>query len=120
MINIILLHVVSTISDFEVDVGIIPKFQMEMTRFEYATTSYGGLVDFMIVKGPPSSISKSRYAALISFIPSSNFHDSSFEQNFYLVGPSLCLRTQMRSNIFQQTFTKPRKMGLKKQYLRLP
>jgi len=32
-------------------------FRTELTRFEYAATgtSYGGVVDFLIVKGPPAS-----------------------------------------------------------------
>ena len=61
LVNAILLHIVSNISDAEVDVGIIPEFQMESTRFEYAATSYGDVVNFMIVKGPPASISKYWY-----------------------------------------------------------
>jgi hypothetical protein len=31
---------------------------MDPTRFEYASTSYGGVVDFLIVRGPPASISQ--------------------------------------------------------------
>jgi hypothetical protein len=58
LVNAILLHVVSNISGVEVDVSIVPEFRMESTRFEYAATSYGGVVDFLIVKGPPASISK--------------------------------------------------------------
>lgn len=58
MVNAVLLHVVSNISGVEADVGIVPKFRMEPTRFEYAATSYGGVVDFLIVKGPPASIGK--------------------------------------------------------------
>ena len=49
---------VSNISGVEVDVSIVPEFRMEPTRFEYAATSYGGVVDYLIVKGPPASISK--------------------------------------------------------------
>ena len=49
---------VSNISGVEVDVSIVPEFRMAPTRFEYAATSYGGVVDFLIVKGPPASISK--------------------------------------------------------------
>jgi hypothetical protein len=56
LVNAILLHVVSNISSTEVDVSIIPEFRMAATRFEYAATSYGGVVDFLIVKGPPASI----------------------------------------------------------------
>ena len=56
LVNAILLHVVSNISGTEVDVSIIPEFRMAATRFEYAATSYGGVVDFLIVKGPPASI----------------------------------------------------------------
>jgi len=55
LVNIILLHVVSNISSVEVDVSIVPEFRMDSTRFEYAAT-YGGVVDFLIVKGPPASI----------------------------------------------------------------
>ena len=59
LVNAILLHIVSNISDAEVDVGIIPEFRMESTtQFEYAATSYGDVVNFLIVKGPPASISK--------------------------------------------------------------
>ena len=55
--NAILLHVVSNISGTEVDVSVIPEFRMAATtRFEYAATSYGGIVDFLIVKDPPASI----------------------------------------------------------------
>ena len=38
--------------------SIVPEFQMEPTRFEYAATSYGGVVDYLIVKGPPTTISE--------------------------------------------------------------
>ena len=58
MVNVVLLHVVSNISGLEVDVSIVPEFRMDSTKFEYAATSYGDVVDFMIVKGPPASISK--------------------------------------------------------------
>lgn len=47
---------VSNLSSSGVEVSIVPKFRMEATRFEYAATSYGGTVDFLIVKGPPSDI----------------------------------------------------------------
>ena len=57
MVNIILLHVVSKIGGTEVDVSIVPEFRMDATRFEYAATSYGGVVDYLIVKGPPAAIS---------------------------------------------------------------
>ena len=57
MINIILLHVVSKIGGTGVDVGIVPQFQMDATRFEHAATSYGSVVDYLIVKGPPAAIS---------------------------------------------------------------
>jgi len=56
LVNAVLLHVVSNISGVEFDVSIVPEFRMEATRFEYAATSYGGVVDFLIVKGPPASI----------------------------------------------------------------
>lgn len=56
LVNIILLHVVSKISGTEVDVSIVPEFRMDATRFEYAATSYGGVVDYLIVKGPPAAI----------------------------------------------------------------
>jgi len=58
LVNVILLHIVSNISGVEIDVSIVPEFWMESMRFEYAATSYGGFVDFLIVKGPPASISK--------------------------------------------------------------
>src|ERR1700685_3324802 len=47
-------HVVSNISGAEVDISIVPEFRTESTQFEYAATSYGGVVDFLIVKGPPA------------------------------------------------------------------
>ena len=50
-------HVVSNISGAEVDISIVPEFRTESTRFEYAAT-YEGVVDFLIVKGPPAAISK--------------------------------------------------------------
>ena len=72
LVNTILLHVVSNISGNGVDVSIVPKFRMEVTRFEYAATSYGGTVDFLIVKGPPSDIGPDkRY--LSSCLPSDSF-----------------------------------------------
>ena len=58
MVSAVLLHVVSNISGVETDVSIVPEFRMESTRSEYGATSYGGVVDFLIVKGPPASISK--------------------------------------------------------------
>jgi hypothetical protein len=57
LVNIILLHVVSKIGGTEVDVGIVPEFRMDATRFEYAATSYGGVVDYLTVRGPPAAIS---------------------------------------------------------------
>jgi hypothetical protein len=116
LVNIILLHVVSNISNVEVDVGIVPEFRMDSTRFEYAPTSYGGIIDSLIVKGPPASIS-------MKF--SSDFHlpplliPTSSVQNFYWTDLSSRLRTQIWSNTSRQTFTKPREMGLGMQYLRL-
>lgn len=58
LVNAIIMHVVSNISDPNIEVGVIPKFHMEPKRFEYAATSYGGVVDFLIVKGPPDNISQ--------------------------------------------------------------
>ena len=56
----ILLHVVSNITVAEVDASIVPEFQMDLTRFGYtaAATSYGGVVDFLIVQGPLAFIGK--------------------------------------------------------------
>ncbi len=34
LVNAIVMHVVSNISDLTVEVGVIPKFRMEPTRFE--------------------------------------------------------------------------------------
>src|ERR1700683_2903702 len=89
---------------------------IESTRFEYATTSYGGVVDFLIVKGPPASISK--YLIQLWFRPALLIPSSS-TQNFYSADLSSRLRTQIWSNTSRQTFTKPREMGLGTQYLRL-
>lgn len=58
LVNAILLHVVSNLSGAEVNIGIVPEFTMESTRFEYASTSYGGIVDFLIFKGSLDPISK--------------------------------------------------------------
>ena len=58
LVNSILLLVILNIIGVEVYISIVPEFRMESTRFEYATTSYGGVVDFLIVKGPPAAISK--------------------------------------------------------------
>lgn len=71
LVNAILLHVVSNLSGNGVDVGIVPGFRMEMTRFEYAATSYGGTVDFLIVKGPPSDIGPDKIY-LSSCLPSNS------------------------------------------------
>lgn len=117
MVNAILLHVVSNISGFDFDVSIVPEFRMESTRFEYAATSYGGVVDFLIVKGPPDSISN--YGLPLSFRFSALLIPPSSVQNFYLGDLSSRLRTQIWSNISRQTFTKPREMGLGMQYHRL-
>ena len=46
LVNAILLHVVSNLSSNGVDVCIVPEFRMEVTRFEYDATSYGGTVAF--------------------------------------------------------------------------
>lgn len=116
LVSVVLLHVVSNISDVEVDVSIVPKFRMDSTRFEYAATSYEGVVDFLIVKGPPASISKCKITPgfrLHLLIPSSS------AQNFYSADLSSRLRIQTWSNTSRQTFTKPREMGLGMQYLRL-
>ena len=58
MIHTILLHVVSNLSCADINVGIVPKFQMELTHFKHAVTCYGDIVDFLIVKGPSNYISK--------------------------------------------------------------
>jgi len=105
--------VVSNISGVEVDVSIVPEFRMEPTRFEYAATSYGGVVDYLIVKGPPASISKDEFYFPTLLISSLSV------QNFYSVAPSSRLRTQTWSITSRQTFTKLREMGLGMQYLML-
>lgn len=64
LVNAILLHIVSNLSRNGVDVSIVPEFRMEPTRFEYAATSYGGIVDFLIVKGPPASIGQNEIKPL--------------------------------------------------------
>src|SRR5882762_2284190 len=67
-------------------------FRTELTRFEYAATgtSYGGVVDFLIVKGPPASISK--HEILLGFALLTR---SSSAQNFYSADLSSRLRTQI-------------------------
>ena len=111
MVNAILLHIVSNISDAEVDVGIIPEFQMESTRFKYAATSYGDVVNFLIVKGPPDSISK--YDIKNSDCILLPAHCLSFGcKNFYLLDLNLHLPTQKWSNMSRQTFMRPREMDL--------
>ena len=52
--NAILLHIVSNLSDEDVDVNVIPKFQMPTTTFDYANASFVGvqLVDYLIVRCP--------------------------------------------------------------------
>ena len=102
MVNAILLHIVSNISDAEVDVGIIPEFRMESTRFEYAATSYGGVVDFLIVKGPPATISK----LLNSDFTNTYLLMSSLAAEFLLVGPQLAFTNphmveHVSSNIYE-------------------
>jgi hypothetical protein len=90
---------------------------MESTRFEYAATSYGGVVDFLIVKGPRASISK--YEIQLRFRLPSLLIPTPSEQNFYSADLNSRLRAQIWSNTSRQTFTKPREMGLGTQYLRL-
>ena len=58
LINAILLHVVSNMSGADINVGIIPKFQIESTHSKHAATCYGNIVDFLIVKGPLNYIRK--------------------------------------------------------------
>ena len=58
LINAILLHVVSNLSGADINVGVIPKFQIESTHFKHAATCYGNIVDFLIVKGPSNYIRK--------------------------------------------------------------
>lgn len=58
LINAIILHVMSILSDAEVDVSMVPDFWMKLMQFEAIATSYGGFVDFLIVKGPPINIGK--------------------------------------------------------------
>ena len=52
---------VSNLSGNGVDVSIVPEFRLEATRLEYAATSYGGTVDFLIVRGPSSDIGLDKY-----------------------------------------------------------
>jgi len=43
-------------SDSGTAVGIVPEFRINATKLEQTTTSYGGIIDYLIVKGPPSII----------------------------------------------------------------
>ncbi|KAF8802040.1 hypothetical protein BYT27DRAFT_7197515 [Phlegmacium glaucopus] len=56
LVSAVLLHVVSNISGPEVDVSIVPEFQIEPKKVGYTATSYEGIVNFLLVKGPPASI----------------------------------------------------------------
>jgi len=46
----------SNLSGDGVGMGVVPEFRMEATRFEYSATSYGGIVDYLLVKGPAPEI----------------------------------------------------------------
>lgn len=52
LVNAILLHIVSNLSGRDIDVGIIPEFRMPATKFEEANLSFGGVVDYLIIKCP--------------------------------------------------------------------
>ncbi|KAF8589241.1 hypothetical protein K439DRAFT_1628944 [Ramaria rubella] len=56
LVSAILLHVLSNLSHSGANVSLIPDFHMAPTRFEYAPTSYGDIIDFLIVRGPPVSV----------------------------------------------------------------
>jgi hypothetical protein len=56
----VLLHVTSNMSDSQTAIGIVPEFRINATKLEQTTTSYGGVIDYLIVNGPPSTISKYR------------------------------------------------------------
>jgi len=58
LVNAILLHIVSNLSGEGVDVNIIPEFRMPATKFEYANMSFGGVVDYLIIKCPKAITSK--------------------------------------------------------------
>jgi hypothetical protein len=104
LVNAILVHVVSNISGVEVDVGIVPEFRMDSTRFDYTATSYGGVVDFMIVKGPPASMRCSPDSVCILC----SFHHH----------PRRILTRRTSARVYGPGYgqslrvTKPRKMGL--------
>jgi len=58
MVNMILLHLISNMSDSRATVGIVPEFRIDATRLKQTPASYGGVVDYLIVNGPPNIISK--------------------------------------------------------------
>jgi hypothetical protein len=58
LVNMVLLHVTSNMSDSQTAVGIVPEFRINATKLEQTTTSYGGVIDYLIVNGPPSTISE--------------------------------------------------------------
>lgn len=60
LVNMVLLHVTSNMSDSKTAVGIVPEFRINATKLEQTTTSYGGVIDYLIVNGLPSTISKYR------------------------------------------------------------
>ena len=57
-VNMVLLHVISNMGDSHTAFGIVPEFRINATKLEQTTTSYGGVIDYLIVNGPPSTISK--------------------------------------------------------------
>jgi len=52
----ILLHVISNMSDSRTTVGIVPEYRINATKLDQTTTSYGGVIDYLIVNGPPDTI----------------------------------------------------------------
>jgi len=56
LIDMILLHLASNLSSNEDGVGIICELPIGSAKFEYSGTSYGGILDYLVVNGPQDSI----------------------------------------------------------------
>ena len=77
-INLILLHVASTMSTNQMDVNIIPEFPITKTVFP-GNHSFGGVVDFLLTKLPERYTGEHQNCCLGHWV------STSLLQNFYLL-----------------------------------
>ena len=96
----ILLHVVSNLSDEDMDVNVIPKFRMPVdTRFEYAQNA--GVVDYLIVKCPKALSGENHLSPCVVIITNMLFHEAFLLEEPTVEFSNRYMIETMSSNIYE-------------------